>query len=809
MNDGRVYTIVDNKILDDNNGEVGSLNNSVITMEDNVMYTLGDKTIKERMNFGVYLKGLSENSNSYEWEHKLCYKIVGYDEICEVDITGDIESNNKILSDHEYSYSFYDGHMPYYSEILEFEYITFKNKFVCLDCETSVEFSLDDIGFNGGEINYEYNYDFSVISKKIGDKEYVSYNMSSTFINNSSSGLILENSPTYRFKYEACVDVDKCVVEEAQKVYSGGVEYSITPYIGNINFNFNISSLIVDGAVYHNVTYKVTLECIGEYCETRRINGNTIITKEYSLDYIAPEVDTDNTIINSAGSEVEYIKTSEVKIAVKDSQSGLNLDSLKYYIITPSPYYNSCNYYSNINEYTFINGETFVIGEGLNGGYCMYYVASDSYGYTYKSNYYVFYFDNSGPNLNVENKDEYLTADYYNKIELNINFTDYYSGNDKIYYLWSETSIDEEEYLNIKNKGKIYDNSGILSSLTDISKDGKYYLYFLAYDNLNNYKFYDLGIFNIDMSALKKEDVELTLSNMDGYSNNGTIVVNVDEMGYEEDFKCGFYSKENVVNIDSLNMTCKNNNIISLPINLEGEYSLWVYVHDRAYNYSLMEVSSNLLIDNKGPSINYNILKDDNNYHITNEITLNVSDLNGVNGASLKYGWFKNSVNNITRDDLINYFENGDNIGYPKGYYGEYKLYISALDGLGNEKFISLDKVFKIDTDIIRISLIGKKNITIIRGEKYKDFGARAYKGDVGTGGRISEINVDGEVDNKKAGIYYVTYSSGEGDLMVSVTRKVVVKSDTPYLLFSAGLFGLGTTILLFRLFWKKRAFKE
>ena len=229
-------------------------------------------------------------------------------------------------------------------------------------------------------------------------------------------------------------------------------------------------------------------------------------------------------------------------------------------------------------------------------------------------------------------------------------------------------------------------------------------------------------------------------------------------MENEEAFECGFFNVSNVVSED-LNLICKNNVNIDIPSNLEGKYSLWIYVHDRANNYSLIEVSKDLFIDTKGPEISYSLLRDDDNYHIVNEITLNVNDLNEIDSDSLKYGWFLATKNNVSINDLTTVFENGATIGYPKGYYGEYKLYVSAADGLGNEAFISLDKIFKIDTDIIRISLVGKESVTIIRGQDYVEQGATAYKGDVSSGGRVSSITVEGKVNNKKAGVYYITYS--------------------------------------------------
>ena len=157
------------------------------------------------------------------------------------------------------------------------------------------------------------------------------------------------------------------------------------------------------------------------------------------------------------------------------------------------------------------------------------------------------------------------------------------------------------------------------------------------------------------------------------------------------------------------------------------------------------------------------------------------------------------------KNDLTNSFLSGVSFGYPVSYYGEYKLYVVAGDNLGNEVFKSLDKIFKIDTDIIRISLIGEESITILKGEKYEELGARAYKGEVISGGRVSKIDIEGEINVNKPGVYYITYSSGEGELLVSVTREVIVKDNSGYIAVSFSLFGMGAIVIGLRLFVRRK----
>ena len=778
-------------------------------------YSLEDDngTIREKVQFAVTLKGLADEKKSYRWEHTLCYKISGSSEVCEIDITGsDQEENNQdISSNNTYNYYFYDSDMPYYSEELIFEYVRFSNKFISL--ENDEEIILDDIVFSALEIDYDYNFRIEVNYNENNSYKYVDNyysNISSDskvyvrayLYNNIGSNLLLDNAPTYTLTNQVCVGENICQEEVLDMVTTNSdEEIALNPYMGNLTFYYSMSSLVYDsdGKINNEfANYKTVLKCTNN-CNSRIPTSIILLEETFYFDNEKPIVDEENTIIASVN---EYVQSIDIKISVEDTKSGL--DETKFIYTLTRPYSTYCTWGSTTNH-TYQNGVSFTLGIDLSDGpYCMKYYAYDKNGNYYESDYYIFYFDNTGPNFSI-NSNGYIETNYYSNIDLKATFTDYYSGIDALYYFWSISEIDEEDYLMVKNKGKLYVNETIISSAADINIDGTYYLYFLAFDKLGNYKFYDSGRYNIDTIGLKKEEVLVTISDNDNYSNNSTVKVSVEEMIDEESFSCGFFVSQSNVNVNSLSLNCKNNINFSYPSNLEGEYSLWVYVHDRANNHSLLEVASGLLIDTSGPIITYSILKDDNQYHLTNEIKLSVSDLSGVNANTLKYGWFSSSKTNVTKNDLTNTFVDGEVIGYPRNYYGEYKLYISSIDNLGNEKFISIDKTFKIDTDVIRISLLGEESITIIKGQKYIDEGAKAFKGDVKNGGRVSEIMVEGEVDNKRAGIYYVTYSSGEGELLVSVTRKIIVKNDTPYKIVVLILFAGGSILLVFRLFIRRR----
>lgn len=778
-----------------------------------VYYSLVEDSgvVKEQIHFSVTLRGKESNGRSFKWEHTLCYKISGASEVCEVDYTGkDIEGSNDIVSNEEYNYTFYDSDMPFYSDSLVFEYVKFNNKFVCLDEGSSDEYTLDELYFDELSISYKYKFDavHSLKSEKVGDKIYISPSIytnngvkfsyfNSTFVNNSSSNLTKENSPTYKFIVEVCGyprDENECTKNEYDTVTSNNNVISITPYIGNITYQNVLTNLdYKDNSIqYEYAIYTSKLECLSN-CDDRRVSSIVVISEDtFYFKYTVPVVDTSKTIINSSNESVNYVKNSEVTISVSDNLIGINEDSLVYYLIKP---YSTYCAYGTSSKYKYSSDVKFTIGDNLNGGYCMYYEASDKLGNKYTSDYYIFYFDNSGPSMSLDNT--YDSNRYYNEIILNPTFSDYVDVDNK-YYLWSEVEVSEENYIDVKNKGVLFDSEINSDSLND----GTYYLYILVYDSLGNYKYYSLGKFNVDKTELVISDVNVRFDgDNENYSNTNKLQIYVSEMDDNESFKCGFFNGS--VSVSDLNLTCQNGVDISYPSSLEGKYSFYVYVRDRAYNYSLLEVKKDLLIDTLAPRINYSILYDDNEYHVTNEITVNVIDLNGV--SDLKYGWFVATKSNVTSLDLVDGYSNEGVIGYPSSYYGEYKLYLKAIDDLGNENFYGLDKIFKVDTDVVRISLVGDETIRLIRNEKYEELGAKAYKGSALTGGRISKVDISGNVDTSKKGVYYITYSSGEGSYRVSVVRKVIVTNNVPYIVSACSLFVLGSVGLCFRLFIRRK----
>lgn len=763
-----------------------------------------DNRTKEMLKFHVDLKGMEASGNSYRWEHTFCYKVEKGEEVCEVDLTGEdqpVEEGEeavKVLSDTSYNYTYFDEDMPHYSESLEFEYIVFKNKFVCLDCGETKEVTLDDIHFTGNEINYAYNFDIIVDTFEKDDKQYVGYNNSALFVNNSSSILLLSGAPTYNIVNKICISETECAENKYVSFTVGNYSYPITPYIGNLRFPYN-SSTKFNNIDASKITFKTILECTSNCDNNRRVEKSKVVF-ERTFDFYSknPNIDINNSVVSSMS---EYKKSASLKLTIEDDFSGMEEGTFYYYLAWRNSDGSCPTSVSSYYQYTYENGVSFTIGDGLNSGaMCMYFEGSSVIGNTYKSEYYILLFDNEEPM--ISNKHEYDKNTYYNQINLSPVVSDEHSGVKESYYLWTKEIINSSNYLRIKTEGNLY--NGEISSLNDISEDGTYNLYFLIYDNAGNYVAYDLKYYNIDTIGLTIEEIQISDDLSDGYNNTGGITVSVSEMNSEESYKCGFLNKDNVT-VSDLTLDCVNGSKVSLPSSLEGEYSFYAYVRDRANNYSLLKIEEGIKIDTKSPVVQYNVLYDDNEYRVDNEITINISDYSDLNTLSMKYGWFLVSKGNVVSTDLKESFENNGKIYYPVSYYGEYKLYISVMDNLGNQSFRALDKIFKIDTDIVRISLVGESEITILRGEKYSDLGAKAFKGEVGSSSRVSEISVSGEVDTNKAGVYYLTYSSGEGDFLVSVTRKVVVKNDVPYLLVGGVVFVIGLFVTSLRLFVRRK----
>ena len=93
----------------------------------------------------------------------------------------------------------------------------------------------------------------------------------------------------------------------------------------------------------------------------------------------------------------------------------------------------------------------------------------------------------------------------------------------------------------------------------------------------------------------------------------------------------------------------------------------------------------------------------------------------------------------------------------------------------------------------------------MLKWSKYDELGAVALKGNNGKSPVNVAYTTDGSVDVNTVGVYYITYTSGEGINQVSVTRKIVIEDNRVYLISLCVFILVGETIILLRLFVKKR----
>ena len=413
-------------------------------------------------------------------------------------------------------------------------------------------------------------------------------------------------------------------------------------------------------------------------------------------------------------------------------------------------------------------------------------------------------FDCVGPNIKEgsDNFDSYNETDVYSDVEIKVT-----SYEDNIFTNASEVLfkvISDNEYPLSKEEiietGTKYLNGVKIKDY--INSDGKYMVCFIGKDYLENYGEVECSkTYNLDITKLTKEEVSVTSSN-NTYVQNLAINISIDAVNQGVSFKCGLFKKNEVITTNtSLYFNCLNKQENIISFSGEGEYSLWIYASDYVGNYSLIKFDEVYLLDNFAPSVSYNIVGNNNAY--SNNVKLNViaNDINGINNDTLSYSFYLNTYNGSE----FYTFTLEEGISYPYDYYGTYKVAIKACDNLNNCNTNVYSDDFLIDTGEIKIELNGEKEVKLLKWGKYKEEGVSASKGNNSRVPVSVSYVVSGEVDTNKVGVYYITYSSGEGMNKVSVTRKVIVEDNTSYILIFISLLFASEAIILLRLFVKKR----
>lgn len=718
-------------------------------------------------NFNVKVNAKLENTNAdlptdpiYLWRHTMCFTVNGEESECEVDEV----TINALRSYPNYSFWANKEKIPFF-KITERQSIivTFKNEFICQDNCNTGNIILDDVILI------------------VDDGPVLLLDESSL----PDESLVYESALNLKFNFYDILGLDETSLkfawqrnlnyDDVNTPFENGVSFSSRPteFLSNKDETFYlvISAIDVKGyssALFYRYTFK-SLQSIN-------IGGDSILPK----------------------SDLFY---SKFYFNIKDD----NFINYKYAVL---PY--SSNYFLNLNNVniifntnTDINPTVDYYGNQLtNNSYYLYITFEDEFGNKY-GNIYEFKMDITLPSVRSSSFPD--TSSIYQQISGRIDFTDNRSGlnHDKLFYLFSSEEIDLDNDYELINLG--YKNNSELTSPKDINDT--WYLYFLVYDQANNMQifYFEYEFDNIPPSIIE----ERTKNDPSLISSDHSVYINITDLnGLEsESFLCGWFLKGvEVTNSYTLKDNCLNKTFVNSPKGLEGQYFLWFYVSDIVGNFAYLRSENVFSIDTKVPELLYDIVNDHLEYSEINEVFINFSDsYSGIDETSFKYKWLPKGETPSSSNILENKFNNESYIKYPFNYYGEFRLWLSAKDNAGNEYFAPLNEVFKIDTGIITLDISGESTIKLIRGEKFTDPGATAYKGESLYNGRIIDVGVNTNLDLSKPGTYFIEYTSGEGANRVVVTRTVIVEESHYLIIILVIAFISGLSTYIYQLIRKSR----
>ena len=792
------YTLI-NSSIEVKNGKF-TINNETLSLDRVNMLIIGE-TIKYHYAFPVFVT-VTNPSTSYEFSQVLCYKYNSKQE-CNQD-TGD----TSVISESSTSV-FYYSFLPFYNEDIKFDYIEYK---FTLKSENET-INLDPIRFNKEEIIYKEYFKLSGY-QNVSEYNNLTYiRPQSSYLKNGEINVNISFTPSYRYRADEIryyqVRFYSCVGEnysDCSLIYYENNDHFKVPYNVSYYYPLTIPNLTYDislmKANYDSFLLKGSYVCV-ENCGTDpMVQTNLTFSNEqiFHFSFMAPKFV--GTIDGKAGTC--YISGFPTTCYASNKKVTNKLEFEDDNGIEEVYYVWSENRITNIDEITtLISNGAFIDYDPQKEGYhYFYYKVIDGSGQVSHnlSSPYIYLFDKSGPNNPVTNFDTYDTNKVYNNLELTISYTDNYMGEaSKIYYL--VVNGDDNVTIDQIKQGNLYSNK--VSIKENISHDGDYKVCFIGEDLLGNYSS-DITcsqIYHLDITSLSIDEVVVSKGDS-SYQDIVNIQIDVLPLQEEISFLCGLVAKNNIItSYNDLKSTCYNKQDNYLTIKGEGEYSLWIYAPDNANNYSLLKFEEIYLIDTLAPRVTYTIVGDNSIYSNDVYLDVEIEDINTLNEESLSYEFYLSTYNEA---QFIK-FDDEKGIEYPFNYYGSYKLAIKACDILNNCKINLYTDIFAIDTSVIEINLVGEEEIHLLKWSKYKELGAKASKGNGGKTPVSVEYNIESNVNTNKAGVYYVTYTSGEGMNKVSITRKVVVEDNVTYLV-SLGLFIIvGEAIILLRLFYKKR----
>lgn len=792
------YSLIDGAI---------EVNNNEFILEGHIL-TLSDdkKLVNSETTFTTYSFPMNvilpSNNVSYDFKQELCYKIEGEERVCNVDI----DDISVIYKSATYSY-FYDF-TPFFDESIVFEEITYN--ITLTNKSDGQQLIFNPITFNKNEIDYSncfvvgaYNYnnvltnnDNIIYVRPLGpDNAGILYTYAYFAPDREYTSDAL-----YSISFEVCVGSN---YSECVEVYSkGGSE--LVPI--NIGYAYQIPLSVLDNNVIKHLVYDSNSQTTnydsfmlkGSYVCVENCSENDKNTRVYTNEEIYYLNLKDPSYVGELNGKQAYCGYytcygSNVEVSNKIEFNDDNkIKEIAYYISQSSTSVD--NLYVNFIN----NGEILTFGNDLSGLVYLHFRVKDESG---SVNNYLFryFFDKDLPYLSDDNFSDYDRDTFYNEVEVKVTYSDQSSQtSETIYYLIAlkDQEVNKEDILDANN---VYQNQVTLNKDT-ISSDGIYKVCFLAQDLVGNYSGVDCSLdYKMDVTSLTKQEVNVEVDNLN-YSKEKSITITIDEINNETSFSCIMAPISTLLeNVSDLTSTCYTNKESIVSVNGEGSYYLWIYAPDRANNYSLLKLDQEYLFDGIGPRVSYTINGNNSVYSNDVGVIVSINDLSEI--SETKYSFFLKTYN---ESEFIN-FDLGNEITYPFDHYGSYKLAIKVCDNLNNCNIKTLDEEFLIDTSKIKLELIGEEEVTILRWGKYKELGIKATKGNNGKAPINVSYKVDSNIDNGKIGVYYVTYTSGEGMNLVSITRKVIVKDSMPFIVISASLFVVGQAIILFRLFIKKR----
>ena len=784
------YTLVDDSISVDDNQFI--LEGETLSLDLKNSKVVSSKVFET---YGFMVSVDIDTNKEYKFTQEICYKYGDVEE-CNSD-----KDDEVVVSDDVDSVFYYDF-LPFYNDNIEFEYITYR--FTMSNEEENIVF--DDITFTSSEINYKdffsiLTYDYSgYYNSKYNGKNYVmpsSVNDSTLFVEAIYyPGSVVEATRRYKITFSVCVGDSYLNCKEVEKY-----DYQVNSSINRV-YSIPLSNIVYNsenGTVnYDSFKLKGSYVCnnsIENNCDSRRSENNlTVIESEiYYLNLKNPTLNNEleGTSLSGCGNVNACFGINRVVTNTFEFVDDNNIVSVNY-LISDTMISDSA-----LIVDTFINGSEITLDKDDGLYYIYFKILDDSGSVSYRI--YGYLLDFNAPELVKESYSDYNKDNDYNNIEVEISFSDSHFRNN--YYTYYNISfydelIAKEDVINENNlyTGKI--------TLNDLVSDGSYKVCFVSKDPLDNYSnLFCSNKLNLDTTPLTKEEVSVNSDNV-SYQKSLNINISINGLDDNASFKCGMFLDSIVVeNQTELSSKCLNNSNNSLNVNGEDNYKLWIYASDKAGNYSLLKLDRVYYIDNLSPQVSYIIEGDNTKYSNDVRINVSVDDLNDIDNDSLSYMFYLNTYN---EDDFIN-FNLDESISYPYDYYGTYKLAIKACDVINNCKINTYKDVFYIDTGEIKLELLGDDSVVVLRWGKYKDAGARASKGNLGKYRIDLDYKVEGSVDTNKVGVYYLTYSSGEGMNKVSVVREVIVKDSIPYIIAISSLVLVGEAIILLRLFIKKR----